>query len=286
MATILRLLPGWALLAALLVAPAPRATAAEGDGTSVFFSTVPEVTVPLGPVIYYIVPGPQPSAWVTMPSLVSLQTPGTLPANAEVEWYKNGQKIVGANGPLHALGLITKEDAGYYQASVAPSAGGFGYGIQLEVLDPREGSRLENSSLRAAITAESPQIIGGIVVGPQRGYAVLVRAVGPSLEDFDVSNPLPDPVLHFFDANGNSADGHILGASATMIGIPTIEELVEAARLQVGAFPLRAGAADVAYLVAFPPGAYTAQVTSASGATGDVLLEFYDVRNPPGVVVP
>jgi hypothetical protein len=108
-----------------------------------------------------------------------------------------------------------------------------------------------------------------------------VRAVGPSLSRFGVENPLPDPRLRFFDAKGRPADQHILAIVTPVEGAPTIEELVEAASRSVGAFILPRDGGDVAYLVLFPPGIYTAHVTSASGATGEVLLEFYDVPSAP-----
>jgi hypothetical protein len=44
---------------------------------------------------------------------------------------------------------------------------------------------------------------------------------------------------------------------------------------EVSAFPLPATSKDSAIVVALPPGAYTAQVSSASGSTGIALLEVY-----------
>jgi hypothetical protein len=137
---------------------------------------------------------------------------------------------------------------------------------------------LLNSSTRATLTPASPRLIGGIVMSDQKSFAVLVRAVGPALTDLGVENALPDPVLRFFDAEGKPADGYILSVVvAQVIGAPTIQDLIELAGERVGAFPLPAGGGDVAHLVLFPPGAYTAHVTSASGASGEVLLECYDV---------
>jgi len=46
----------------------------------------------------------------------------------------------------------------------------------------------------------------------------------------------------------------------------------------VGAFAFVSGSADCALLVSLPPGAYTATVTGVKGATGNALVEVYDVR--------
>jgi len=44
----------------------------------------------------------------------------------------------------------------------------------------------------------------------------------------------------------------------------------------VGAFAWTSGSADSAILVNLSPGAYTAQVSGASGDTGVALVEVYD----------
>jgi hypothetical protein len=119
------------------------------------------------------------------------------------------------------------------------------------------------------------------VVAAKPNHLLLVRAIGPSLADLGVENPLPDPELHFYDADGNSADGHILSVTVAEVGTPTIEERIQHATRQVGAFPVPLGGDDVVYLVAFPAGVFTGHVTSRSGATGEVLLEFYDVPDFP-----
>ena len=48
-------------------------------------------------------------------------------------------------------------------------------------------------------------MIGGVIVGPGGGVdaAVVVRAIGPSLADFGVADPLLDPVPELRDVNGD-----------------------------------------------------------------------------------
>ena len=49
---------------------------------------------------------------------------------------------------------------------------------------------------------------------------------------------------------------------------------------QVGAFTLPTTSADSAVLVTLPAGAYTVQVSGVNGATGNALVEIYEVSSP------
>ena len=53
--------------------------------------------------------------------------------------------------------------------------------------------------------------------------------------------------------------------------------LVSEANGKVGAFALAPGSRDAALLISLPPGAYTAQLSGASGGTGTGLIEVYEV---------
>jgi hypothetical protein len=53
--------------------------------------------------------------------------------------------------------------------------------------------------------------------------------------------------------------------------------LVKAAETATGAFAFATGSADSAILVDLPPGTYTAEVSGAANATGDALIEVYEV---------
>ena len=47
---------------------------------------------------------------------------------------------------------------------------------------------------------------------------------------------------------------------------------------RVGAFALGDGSNDAALMLSLAPGAYTAQVSAATGNAGSTLLEIYEVR--------
>lgn len=71
----------------------------------------------------------------------------------------------------------------------------------------------------------------------------------------------------------NSTGGVV--AANTGWGTNTSPSSISAAALKVGAFALPAASADSAALLTLAPGAYTVQITSASGGSGIALFEAY-----------
>ena len=90
--------------------------------------------------------------------------------------------------------------------------------------------------------------------------------MGPSLANYGVVGPLPDPILTLYGSGGPIAVGTV----------GTTDALDQFAQL-VGAFPLSQGTKDSTMAIRLAPGPYSAQATSAAGATGVVLLEVYEV---------
>jgi hypothetical protein len=138
-------------------------------------------------------------------------------------------------------------------------------------------SRLGNVSTRGLASSGSGTMIAGTYIDGTRPKQMLVRAVGPSLAQFDVSSPLADPVLSVFDAAHNRVATNT-GWSTNLNSVA-----IAAAAAANGAFPLAANSRDSALLVTLNPGAYTFQLSSASGTAGNALIEAYDldpVTNP------
>ncbi|MCC5023270.1 MAG: hypothetical protein J6386_10990 [Candidatus Synoicihabitans palmerolidicus] len=76
--------------------------------------------------------------------------------------------------------------------------------------NPDSAQPLINSSTRTTLTADNPRMIVGFTVpsnpDPDRPFypkSLLIRAIGQGLSQFDVANPLLDPVVQVFDAAGN-----------------------------------------------------------------------------------
>ena len=127
--------------------------------------------------------------------------------------------------------------------------------------------RLVNLSSRMHVdgtNGANPSIVGFVITGDSPKQ-MLVRAVGPTLSDYGVTDGAPDPRLTLFDSSGKQ-----IAANAGWNGDKAIADASNA----VGAFKLHAGSKDAALLATLAPGAYTAVVTA--GASGTVLVEVYD----------
>jgi hypothetical protein len=82
--------------------------------------------------------------------------------------------------------------------------GGTGVGLaEVYDLDQAADSRLANISTRAFVGTGPDVLIGGFITGNKIGATrIAIRALGPSLAQFGITNPLPDPRLQVFDQNG------------------------------------------------------------------------------------
>src|SRR4051794_2095594 len=124
--------------------------------------------------------------------------------------------------------------------------------------------QLANISTRVAAGAGDHRLIGGFIISGTASKKVIVRAMGPSLNNFGVTSALADPTLELHDstgaviaANDNWADTQQLEVNAT--GIPPPNDL------------------ESAIVRTLAPGAYTAVVDGKDGGTGTGLVEVYDL---------
>jgi hypothetical protein len=132
--------------------------------------------------------------------------------------------------------------------------------------------RLINVSCLQQIPANGI-LTAGFVIGGSTAVDVLVRVAGPSLSAFNVTNAIADPELNVYDSKSNE-----LGYCIAWAGNPTVQSAIS----QVGAFNFtNSSTADTAVVLNLQPGSYTVQATSISGATGEALIEVYEVASPP-----
>lgn len=129
---------------------------------------------------------------------------------------------------------------------------------------------LINVATRAYVGTGDQVLIGGFVLKGTQPKRMLVRAAGPSLAAFGVTNVLSNPLLSIFSGSTRLAQNDNWSEATNAAAIV-------AATAQSGAFPFTAGSRDAAVLVSLPPGAYTAVVDGVAGATGSGLVEVYDV---------
>ena len=138
-------------------------------------------------------------------------------------------------------------------------------------------TRLANVASRALTGPGQSAHVLGFVVSGARPKAMLIRGVGPALTPFGITNALPDPSLTIFNAAGQAVfTNNDWSGPVTIVGAATAAELAAAAT-RAGAIALAANSRDAALLVQLDPGAYTAVVSDASGATGVSLVEVHEV---------
>ncbi len=145
-------------------------------------------------------------------------------------------------------------------------------------LTPNSG-RIVNFSARAIVASDSNPLIAGFVVSGAAGKTLLLRAVGPTLENFGVAGALADPTLTVY-SNATLVTANDDWASPTDANRLTLALTAT----NVGAFPLPNGSRDSALLLAFTRSpsaaqttiAHTAQVAGKAGTSGTALLEIYD----------
>jgi hypothetical protein len=125
-------------------------------------------------------------------------------------------------------------------------------------------ARLVNISTRVAVGGSAGTPIPGFVLSGTGTRAMLVRAVGPTLASFGVTNALGDPRISLVSngATVGTNDNWLAADAATMAG--------------AGAFALATGGKDAALVSSLSPGAYTLPVTATDNGSGVVLLEVYD----------
>lgn len=127
--------------------------------------------------------------------------------------------------------------------------------------DPASGSRLAEISTRGNVQLGDQLLIGGFIVS-NGATKVLLRAIGPELTAFSVSNPLQNPTLELRDNNG-----------ALLEANDDWETDNRQAIIDTGAPPKDARESAIVRTV--DPGRYTALVRGKDNTTGIGLVEIY-----------
>ena len=127
--------------------------------------------------------------------------------------------------------------------------------------------KLLNVSARAFVQTGDNVLIGGFIVGGSSllNNLVVIRAIGPSLSQAGVANPLPDPTLELRDASG-----------AIIASNDNWQDTQEAQIVASGLAPTDTHESVI--LTRLPAGEYTAIVRSADVTTGIALVEVYNTR--------
>ena len=170
--------------------------------------------------------------------------------------------------------LLATLEPGAYTAHITRAAGSLNGVALIELYDASadagaENQRLVNISSRGDVRTGEGILISGFVVTGNYPKKVLIRGVGPTLASQGVSGVLANPMLRIWKGSTEiAANDNWMTDNAVAI---------DAAAMQVGAFPLDNLSNDAAILLTLAPGVYTAQVSGSGGTTGIALVEVYDV---------
>ncbi len=126
--------------------------------------------------------------------------------------------------------------------------------------------KLRNISARGLVGTGDDVLIGGFIVGGSAlaNNAVVVRAIGPSLAQAGVTNPLADPTLELRDSSGG-----------IVIANDDWQDTQEDQITESGLAPSDPN--ESAVYATLPAGNYTAVVRGAGDTTGTALVEIYSV---------
>lgn len=141
--------------------------------------------------------------------------------------------------------------------------------VEVYDLDTTVDSKLANISTRGLVETGNNVLIGGFI--PGLGVTkVMVRAIGPTLVNAGVANPLQDPTLQLLNASGTAlatndnwkikSDGTSQQAEIEATTIPPNDDR------------------ESAIVASLPPGNYTAVVRGVNNTIGIAVVEVYNIQ--------
>jgi hypothetical protein len=162
--------------------------------------------------------------------------------------------------------ILTTLAPGNYTAILRGKSNATGVGlVEVYDLQTSASSKLGNISTRGLVGSAQNVMIGGTIVTGPDAARVVFRALGPSLVAAGIQNPVSDPQLDLFDANGGKISSN-----------NNWKDSQQAAIASAGLAP--ANDLESALVADLVPGNYTAIVSSANGATGIALVEAYHLQ--------
>ena len=162
--------------------------------------------------------------------------------------------------------IVISLDPGEYTVILRGQDSGTGIGlVEAYDLDSAAPSTLANTSTRGFVQTGDDVLIGGFIIGNGGSETVVVRAIGPSLAEAGVADPLADPTLDLYDANGALilSDDNWRDSQESLIQSTSLAPTNDA---------------ESAIIRSLEAGSYTAIVRGKDGGTGVALVEVYNLQ--------
>ncbi len=220
-----------------------------------------------------VVRGIGPSTGVTgalADPLLELHGPSGFTTIINDNWQdaSNASQIPAALQPKdpHESAILVTLSPGAYTGIVSGANNTTGIAlVEIYDLGTAADSELANTSTRASVGTQDNVLIGGFITTGSANSNIVVRAIGPSLLSFGVTNALRDPVISVYNQ-----DGSLITSNDNWQDDPN-SSLVS----QAGLAPTNP--LESALYLNVAPAAYTAIVTGAGGSTGIGLVEIYSL---------
>jgi hypothetical protein len=201
------------------------------------------------------------------PRLTLLDSGGNVLAVNE-GWTSQYDELVAAGlAPAHERdsAMVATLAPGAYTVILESSSQSPGTGLfELYDLAPLN-SETKNLSTRARVGTGNHAMIAGFAIGGDQASKVIVRAMGPSLAASGISDPLLDPALELY-----GADGSLIFSNDNWRS--TEEELIVASGLPPS------DDREAAIIATLNPGSYTAILRGTGNTVGNALVEVFRLQ--------
>lgn len=182
------------------------------------------------------------------------------------QWVKDGQAVSGATSATYYVPRASASDAGSYVLRATTAAGTVSSTPAVVAITNAAPPAFLSLSMRTMIQG-GQTATAGINISGSRSMTVLIRAAGPGLQPYGVTNTAPDPQLTVYNVTS--------GTPVKIAYNDNWDPSLAAVFTKLGAFSFASGSTDSALLITLPPGLYTAEASDKTGTTGEVLIEVY-----------
>lgn len=189
----------------------------------------------------------------------------------QFQWKRDGAIIPGATNSTLNVRSTTASTAGSYTVVVSSPSGSLTSEPAVITVAAAQPGRLSNLSVRAVAGAGDKTLIVGFILIDGTSKPLLVRAIGPTLAKFGLTDVLPNPTVRVFDGTTKVAENLDWGGSTGL----------RDAFARLGAFSLDPASQDAALITSLAPKSYSVHITDNDTGSGMALAELYDTETLP-----
>jgi sugar lactone lactonase YvrE len=197
------------------------------------------------------------------------------------QWSLNGTPLIGATTSTYTITNFQESNAGIYTVSIGSSLGSTSTTVATLAV---QNSRLLNLSASANVSGTTAPLIAGFVISGSGTKNLLLRGIGPTLNNYAVKGALPQPLLTFYNSKSAVLATNSGWSNPLILGSLNYQSIISQASASqmnaVGAFALDVKSADSALIANLPLNqgtAYTVQVAGINATSGVALDEIYDM---------